>query len=119
MLGMMNCNGATDSVEFYCAPSKKSVANSDEDVKLFSEYKDKAQIEYRKDGRRMTADGESSEKIDPTKLWSDLLMKKVIDRKFNISKAEENNSKKAENIPKKNEKRKSLIRSTSTKKSPK
>uniref|UniRef100_A0A0K0EEA0 Uncharacterized protein n=1 Tax=Strongyloides stercoralis TaxID=6248 RepID=A0A0K0EEA0_STRER len=85
MIGMMNCND-TDSVEFYSAPSFKK-ASSAEDTKLFTEYKDKVHIEYREDGRRMI-DGDCEEKIEADKLWSELIMRKTIDRNFSLSREE-------------------------------
>uniref|UniRef100_A0A0N4Z5V5 Uncharacterized protein n=1 Tax=Parastrongyloides trichosuri TaxID=131310 RepID=A0A0N4Z5V5_PARTI len=88
MIGMMNCNDASESVEFYCAPSTKKNSN-DDDKKLFTEYKEKVHIEYRDDGRRMV-DGTCEVKQGADKLWSDLIMRKTIDRNFSLSRDNDN-----------------------------
>uniref|UniRef100_A0A0N5CHX0 Uncharacterized protein n=1 Tax=Strongyloides papillosus TaxID=174720 RepID=A0A0N5CHX0_STREA len=86
MIGLMNCNDASDSVEFYSAPSCKKISTA-EDTKLFTEYKDKVHIQYREDGRKMI-DGDCEEKKAADKLWSELIMRKTIDRNFSLSREE-------------------------------
>jgi len=104
MLGMMNC--PTDNVEFYSASpsSRRSYLSSaasanttnssssaedqqtqllhdEEDIRVFSEAKDRPHISYTEDGRKMV-DGklmESEEvlKADPMKMWDRLILSKV------------------------------------------
>uniref|UniRef100_A0A0K0F9W2 Lipoprotein n=1 Tax=Strongyloides venezuelensis TaxID=75913 RepID=A0A0K0F9W2_STRVS len=104
MIGLMNCNDASDSVEFYSAPSFKKISTA-EDTKLFTEYKDKVHIEYREDGRKMI-DGDCEEKKGADKLWSELIMRKTIDRNFSLSRdeVEEDNKKDKNKKNKKNKK---------------
>ncbi|KAI1727485.1 hypothetical protein Ddc_04791 [Ditylenchus destructor] len=102
MLGMMNC--PTDNVEFYSAsPSSKraflasstsptstssdDATNSqnrhtteDDTVRVFSEAKDKPQLTYTEDGRKMV-DGKIQEgdypKADPMQMWEKLILSKL------------------------------------------
>ncbi|KAI1711906.1 hypothetical protein DdX_09866 [Ditylenchus destructor] len=100
MLGMMNC--PTDNVEFYSAsPSSKrallagsttptSTSSDDatnsqnttheDTVRVFSEAKDKPQVTYTEDGRKMV-DGKILEgdypKADPMQMWEKLILSKI------------------------------------------
>ncbi|CEF69086.1 Hypothetical protein SRAE_2000373800 [Strongyloides ratti] len=111
---MMNCNDASDSVEFYSAPTLKKMSSA-EDTKLFTEFKDKVHIQYREDGRKMI-DGDCEEKKEADKLWSELIMRKTIDRNFSLSRDEvEEENKDDKDNKEKNKKKKKCCKDGKTK----
>ncbi|CAD5217953.1 unnamed protein product [Bursaphelenchus xylophilus] len=78
MLGMMN--SPTDAVDFYATPSSTSRFSNDNDMKVFSEAKDRQHISYTKDGRKLV-DGKLEEQSeitsDPMKAWSRLILNRI------------------------------------------
>ncbi|CAD5212803.1 unnamed protein product [Bursaphelenchus okinawaensis] len=78
MLGMMN--SPTDAVDFYATPSSTSRFQDNADIRVFSEQKERRQISYTKDGRKLV-DGKLEEQSeitsDPAKAWNRLILNRI------------------------------------------